>query len=977
MRTNVFKTAYCILIILLAFVPNLKAETLQSKNYIGVVYDSEDNPLIGVTVTVKGTNQGTITDFDGKFSIASSLTNPTLLFSYIGFEPLEVQPGNKPLTVKMKELDHLLKETVVIGYGSRSKKEITGSISSLKADDFNKGVFTDAMGLLQGKVAGLSVLKPNGADPMSGYEIILRGTNTLTATQTPLIIIDGIVGGELKNINFEEVESIDILKDGSAAAIYGTRGTNGVIIITTKRAKSGKATMEYNGQFSVQVAPQKVENLSASEFVSAINNYAPDKTSNLYGAETDWFKEITRSSPFSQRHSVALSGGVEQFSHRTVLNLEQNQGLLKDNNLKKYLIKTNILQKGFNDRLTVDINATYSVRKYNPANQDLFAQAFINNPTAPVYDSSNSYSGGYFMTAGMDYYNPVAMLNERKRDGRTADFTGSGKATVKVIENLTWSNFLSYSSSTWEDRSYKTKYYPSIIGKNGEAEISNGNYENTLYEMLFNYSKSINKHDLQFVGGYSFQEEISSNSYMINSGYDTDLYGTNNIGIGTGLQKGTAEMSSYKEKNNLIAFFGRAMYNYDDKYLGSVSIRREGSSKFGKNNKWGLFPAISAGWRINNEKFMKDIDVINDLKLRAGYGVTGNQGFASYKSLVLMGKAGSFYYNGEWINTYQPISNPEEDLKWEMKHEYNFGVDFSLLNNRLSGTIDVYYRDIKNLLYSYEVSVPPNLYKEKFTNVGEINNTGFEVTINGVPVKTKDFKWTAGLTYSMNKNKLVKLSNSEFNKSYIDLGWIGGTIGVYAQRMQEGESLGTFRGPVWLGLDENGKDLFKNADPIGKVDSKDWETIGNAYPDCTIGLTNNFDYKNWNLNFSLRSSIGGKILNTYRLYYENWGTIGLKNIVHTQYETPQFSGSAIYSSKYLEDATFLKLDNITLGYNVPIKYQHIAKMNLSLTAQNVFCITGYKGLDPEVALSGLTPGIEYLSYYPRTTSITLGLNITF
>ena len=977
MRTNFLKTACLILLMLLTIIPNINAKTLQGQVYTGVVHDSENKPLIGVTVAIKGTGHGTTTDADGKFSITSSVSKPTLLFSYIGFEPVEVEPGNKPLIIKMKELDSLLKETVVIGYGSRSKKEITGSIASLKTDYFNKGVFSDAMGLLQGKVAGLSVLKPNGADPLSGYEIILRGTSTLTATQSPLIIIDGVIGGELKNINFEEVESMDILKDGSAAAIYGTRGTNGVIIITTKRAKSGKASVEYNGQFSVQVAPKKVENLNASEFEYAIKNYTTGKESNLYGADTDWFKEITRSTPFSQRHSVALSGGVDQFSHRTILNLEQNEGLLKDNNLKKYLIKTNIIQKGFDDRLILDINATYSVRKYNPANQDLFAQAFINNPTAPVYDATNTYSGGYFMTPGLDYYNPVAMLNERKREGKTADFTGSGRATVKIIDNFTWSNFLSYSSSTWEDRSYKTKYYPSIIGKNGEAEISNGNYENIQYEMLLNYLKNIGKHNFQIIGGYSFQEEISSNSYMINSGYDTDLYGTNNIGMGTGLQKGTASMGSYKEKNNLIAFFGRAMYNYSDKYLASISMRREGSSKFGKNNKWGWFPAISLGWRINNEDFLKDVKLINDLKLRAGYGVTGNQGFSSYKSLVLMGKAGSFYYNGEWINTYQPKSNPEPDLKWEMKHEYNVGVDFSLLNNRLRGTVDVYYRDIKNLLYSYDVSVPPNLYKEKFTNVGEITNVGFEFTINGVPVKTNNLTWTTGLTYSMNKNKLKKLSNSEFSKSYIDLAWIGGTIGVNSQRMQEGKSLGTFYGPVWLGLDENGKDLFKNADPMGKVDPKDWETIGNAYPDCTIGLTNNFDYKDWNLNFSLRSSIGGKVLNTYRLYYENWGTIGLKNVVHTQYETPQFTGAAMYSSKYLEDATFLKLDNVTLGYNIPVKCKSIAKMNVSATAQNVFCITGYKGLDPEVALSGLTPGIEYLSYYPRTTTITLGLNITF
>ena len=977
MKSRTLKTTCWMLLLLFVGSISIQANVVQSKTFTGTVYDENKEPLIGVTVKIKGTDNATMTDIDGNFSISSSESQITLQFTYVGFRAAEVVvSANKPVIVTMQEDVNILKETVVIGYGTTTKKEITGSVSSLKPEDFNKGVFTDAMGMLQGKVAGLSIVKPGGANPSSTYEIILRGTNTLIAGQAPLIIIDGVVGESLRNINFEEIESIDVLKDGSAAAIYGTRGTNGVIIITTRRAKAGKTVIEYSGQAIAQVAPRKVDNLSASQFTDAINKYAPSKSGNLYGADTDWFDEITRDVPLSHRHSIAISSGNETFSHRTTFNIEENQGLLKNNDYNKYLFKTNLVQKAFDNRLTLDMNATYSQRRYHPANEDLFYQAFMYNPTAPVYNADGSYYS--VPDSGPDYYNPVAMLNERKQSGKTNDFTGSVRATLKLFEGLNWVNFFTYSNSDWEDRSYKTRNYPGLGERQGEAEISAGNYQNKQYEMLLNYSKDFDKHVLQAVAGYSFQEETSSNNYMINSGYDTDMYGTNNIGVGTGLKDGTASMGSYKERNNLIAFFGRVMYNYDERYLASVSLRREGSSRFGKNNKWGMFPAISLGWRINEESFMENVKIFNDLKLRVGYGVTGNQSFSNYKSLLLMENRGQFFYNGKWINSYQPKTNAEPDLKWEMKHEYNAGIDVAMLGNRLSATIDVYYRQVKDALYEYQVPTPPYLHPTKLTNVGQLSNRGIEITVSGIPVKTADFEWNAGATFALNRNKLDKLSNSEFSSKEIATGWVGGDIAVNTQKMIEGQSLGSFYGPVWVGTNELGQDMFKNANPIGEVSSEDWEKIGTGLPDYTLGFNSSFRYKHCDLSFSLRASIGGDVLNRYRLYYENWSAIGKKNIIETQYKkTPHFEGSAFYSSKYIEDATYLKMDNISFGYNVPIKFQYISALRLSLTAQDVFCITKYKGLDPEVALSGITPGIEPLSYYPRTTSITMGVNVTF
>lgn len=977
MKSKTFKTACWILVVFMINTLTIQAQDAQNKTFSGTVSDGSNQPLIGVTVEVKGTQYRAITDLNGQFALIAPADKATLVFSYIGFHTLEmVADGKKALSVTMKESDNLLKETVIIGYGTTTKKEITGSISSLKQDDFNKGVFSDAMGLLQGKVAGLSVVKSGGADPMGSYEIILRGTNTLTSGQAPLVIIDGVVGESLRNISFDEVESMDVLKDGSAAAIYGTRGTNGVIIITTKRAKSGKALIEYSGQVSAQVSARRVKSLTASEFKDAINTYRPDRAGNLYGSETDWYDEITRDTPFSHRHSIALSGGTEQLSHRTAFNIEENQGLLKSNDFKKYLFKTNIIQKAFDNRLTMDINATYSLRRYHPANKNLFTQAFLNNPTTPVYDET----GNYFVMPdqGTEYYNPVAMQRERSQVGKTNDFTGSARATVNIIEGLNWVNFFSYATSTWEDRSYKTKRYPGMGTRKGEASIENGSYQNKQYEMLLNYSRDFGQHALQGVAGYSFQEESGVSTSMANSNFDTDLYGTDNIGMGSALADGTASMSSFKDRSNLISFFGRLMYNYDQRYLLSLSLRREGSSRFGANNKWGWFPAVSAGWRISEESFLKEVKAVNELKLRVGYGVTGNQSFANYQSLILMSRGDKFYYNGEWINSYQPKSNPEPNLKWEMKHEYNLGVDFAMFDSRLSGTVDVYYRKVKDALFSYAVPIPPYLHETKFTNVGELSNKGIEVAINGVPVKLADFKWSTGATFALNRNKVDKFSNAEYTTTEIPTGWVGGDITVNTQKLIEGQSVGSFYGPVWVGTNELGQDMFKNANPIGEVSSESWEKIGTGLPDYTLGWHNDFQYKNWNLNFAMRASIGGDVLNSYRLYYENWSGIGKKNIINTQYrDTPFFEGSAFYSSKYIEDASFLKLDNITLAYDLPVKYKYLSKVRLSLTAQDVFCITNYKGIDPEMALSGLTPGMESLSYYPRTTSITMGVNITF
>lgn len=966
-----------ILLLMYCFTPPLFGQQ-PTRIIKGVVLDANTNATLpGVNILVKDTFRGTVSDGKGEFELWVSDLD-VLVFSFVGYQPLEIAVGNQnSLKVKLLENIKGLEEVVVIGYGSTVRKEITGSVASVKSDNFNKGAFQDALGLIQGKVAGLTIRKPGGSDPMAGYEIILRGTNTLTSGQGPLIIVDGVAGVDIKNVDFNEVQSIDVLKDGSAAAIYGTRGTNGVIIITTKRARSGMPGVEYASQLSFQIAPRTVRTLTADEFKHAILTYAPEKAGSIYNAETNWLKEITRPLPVGHRHHLALSGGGETFYHRTSMNADFDQGLLRDNENKRYLFKTNIKQLAFDKHLEFDLNLTASLRHYKPANTDIFYQAFIQNPTQAVYDPSNVMFGGYSSLPGIEYYNPVAMQKERQREGKTSDILPNASLTLRLFEGFTFVNALSYERSTWENTSYRTRYYPTRIGSNGVADLSNGSSGRIQYESTVNQNFSHKGHTIQAIAGYSFQEMDFYSNTMSNSGFDTDIFGPYNIGAGEALTTGRALMGSWREKSRLIAFFGRTMYNYKDKYLVSASLRREGSSKFGANNKWGSFPALSFGWRMNQESFMKNLLWVDDLKLRLGFGVTGNQEFANYKSLILMGRAGKFFYNGNWVNTYQPVSNPNPNLKWEKKNELNAGLDFVVFDQKLEGSLDYYYRNSTNLLYTYSVSVPPYLYKELFTNVGTIRNTGVELTLNCQVMKTHALKWNSLINLSHNSNKLVKFSNEEFTNKYIDIGWIGGAIPQNSQRIQEGGSLGNFFGPVWLRVDENGYDKFKNANPVGRVDPDKWEIIGNAYPLLSLGWGHAFKYKNWDANVALRAQIGGKVLNLYRLYFENWQSIGTRNIVYSQLKSPNFIGSAIYSSKYIEDASFLKLDNISLSYRMPVSNPYISDLRLTLNAQDVFTLTGYQGIDPEVRLSGLTPGIDPLSYYPRTTLITMGIAVTF
>lgn len=676
--------ACCIFALAILIAPAAIAQNMVS----GTVVDGQNEPVIGASVMVKGTTSGVATGIDGDFSIAAKPSD-VLKVSAVGYKTAEVKvEGTAPIRITLEESSEVLDEVVVIGYGTSTKKELTGSVASMKKEELNPGTFPNAMGMLQGKVAGLQIVNPSGADPTAKYEILLRGTNTLAAGQGPLVIIDGVAGADIRNINPQDIESIDVLKDGSAAAIYGTRGTNGVIIVTTRRAREGRAEVTYEGQFTVGKVTRRAVPLTASEFNYVIDTYRPELSGSKYGADTDWFDEITRT-PISHKHTLSLSGGTEKFSHFTSLNYEKAEGVQRGNDFEKIAGRTNIRQILLEGWVDVDVNLFITHRKYNPSNTSAFQQAFIHNPTEPVYDPSNSTSGGYYRIEAMEYYNPVAMINERTSTTVNDNFGGNARVTlnIKPIKGLKWDAFLALSRESNESKTYSTHFYPSIIGTDGSAEISNYKNNDTQFETTLNYIRSFGPHSLQALLGYTYQKGTENSAGMSNVGFDFDDTETNDIGSGTGLLNGKAGLSSYKESHTYIGFFGRVLYNYDQRYLASVSLRRDGSSRFGKNNKWGWFPAVSLGWRISREAFLRDVEWLNELKIRGGYGVTGNQDFSNYKSLILMTTAGKFWYNGEWINTYQPASNPNPDLQWEKKKEFNIGLDAQLFNSRLNVTI--------------------------------------------------------------------------------------------------------------------------------------------------------------------------------------------------------------------------------------------------------------------------------------------------
>jgi len=961
----------------------------------GSVKDGKGEPLAGVSVKVKGETSGTVTDAAGEFSINVPDANAVLVFSYIGFSSQEIPlQGRTQINVVMESDIQSLNEVIVIGYGTQRRADVTSSVASVKAEDFVKGPVQDAGQLLQGKVAGLTVGAPSG-DPTAGTQILLRGNTTLFgANSNPLVLIDGIPGS-LNTVAPEDIESIDVLKDGSAAAIYGVRGSNGVIIITTKRAKGTFTnSVDYSGYASTQTIAKKLDMLTAQDYRDQI-------AAGIRGAEwdagsnTNWLDEATRQ-PLTHVHNLTIRGGNAETNYLASANYRDLEGIFKKSDNTTFTGRIDVNHSMLDGKLRFNLgllNQTNNyTRNYNGGsfNGWIYRQTVIRNPTEPVYNENGDF---YENVGNFDYENPMALLYESDGQTKNVNSRMNGTITYKPITDLKLSALFSYSRFNGNTGYAETKKHISTIKSslNGFASVSSNVSIDRLAELTAEYSKTFGDHNFLVLGGYGYQENESENMYSQNQDFPTDIFGYHNIGLGEGIKDSKASISSGKSESNLISFFGRINYSYKDKYLLLASLRHEGASQlYGANSPWGNFWSLSGGWRITNEAFMKNQQLFDDIKLRAGYGITGNPPLDGFLSQPLLGYGNYVYSNGKWIRTLGPATNANPFIRWEEKHETNIGLDFSMLDGRVSGNIDVYNRQIKDLLYRYQVPSPPNLYSETQANVGKMENKGLEIMLNLVPVKSKDFIWNTSLNFSTNSNKLVSLSNDLYQTTtnYFTTGFAGIPIQTFTNIVFIGKGIGDFYGYKVIDIDDNGKWIYEGRDgqPVKYDDLahsfEDKKVIGNGLPKYYAGWNNSFSYKNFDLSITMRGAFDYQIINSQRMYMEN-PAIQNYNIMKSAYD-PVFGKTMLnvpaleFNSYYVENGDFWKVDNITLGYNLnKINNNYIKRARIYLSSLNTFIITKYKGLDPEVNRLGLSPGLDDRDKYPTTRTFTLGVNLSF
>ena len=975
--------------------PLQKAQTSGKKVKVrGVIKDETGEPIIGATVRVKGQSEGTVSDFDGNFTLDVT-DNNTLQISYIGYQTQEFAVGKQHhFSIVLEEDKKILNEVVVIGYGTQKKGDITSSVGSVKSEDFTAGAINDAGQLIQGKIAGLSVTNPSG-NPVGGTEISLRGNTTILGASTnPLILIDG-VPGDFNTVAPEDIESIDVLKDGSAAAIYGSRGTNGVVLITTKKSKGNNINeVQYSGYLSLSTIAKKPDFCDADDYRQQIKDGLRDAAWDL-GDNTNWIDAITRTG-LSHVHNISFKGGNAQTNYIFNVNYRNLQGIFKRSDKEEFQGRAEVNHSMFDDKLRFNFQLLGNQTGYTATsdggsfNTYSWRQALIHNPTEPIKNADGSWHEN---TGIFNYDNPVSRIYECDGEQKISQTRFSSNITLTPIKELTFNALFSYDKINQEGGYYETKKHISNVrdGMNGYASTGGSSTVTKLVELTAQFHKNFGDHTIQALAGYSYQESTYSNQYERNYNFPTDLYSWHNIGVGQALKEGLGTEYSYWLDTNLIGFFGRLNYNYKNRYLLMASVRHEAASQLaGTEKPWGTFPSVSLGWRITEENFMKNQKVFDDIKLRAGYGVTGSQPSQSFLGVPLLGYGDYYLYNGQWIRALQPTQNSNDKLKWEEKHEYDIGADFSVLNYRLNVSVDWYYRLIKGLLYDYSVPSPPNLYTTTRANVGEMSNNGFEIMVNAIPVQTKDFKWETTITFSTNSNKLKSLSNDLYQTSsdYFMTGWIEEPIKTESHIVRIGHKVGDIYGFKVVDVDESGKWIYldKNGNRVNYDDFthsfEDKQILGNGVPKWYLGFNNQFRYKNFDLAINMRGAFGFQIMNGMRMFYENRSRQDW-NRLRSAYD--KVFGKAVlntlcseeFNSYYVENGDYWKIDNITLGYSFSKINKWIKTLRLYASVNNAITITGYKGIDPEVSTSGLAPSYDNRDSYPHTRAFTFGMNVTF
>ena len=961
----------------------------QTRNQVsGRVTDAAGEPLVGATVVVVGTTTGTTTDIDGNYAI-NAPTAGQLKFSYIGYAEQTVEIGTQSvINITLQDDSQVLKDVVVIGYGTMEKKSVTSSITSIKGDDLTAGMGGSTIAtVLQGKVPGLTISGSSSPNSSNGFQ--LRGVASINASQSPLVVIDGIPGGDMRALIQEDIESIDVLKDASAGAIYGTRAAGGVILITTKRAKQGRVSVNYTGEFSIESIRKYPDLLSSSEYVE----YGLGED---YGSDTDWFKELTNELPFSQRHTVSLSGGTEAAQVYTSFMAQDQKGIVIGDNRKDYSGRINARFNLFDGLVEVRANAQFrEAERDNRNSSGIFKMAHGLNPTIPLYDPENpsDYNVVGNGISGTSF-NPVADIMLRTKNGKDQWLLADATVKINLMKGLSLQGTVGIDKRQYQEYTYVSHDHKESIdnSRRGGASHKFSKDNRVSVEAYANYHRTFAEdHTLDVVAGYSLWQAEGESFSMSNYDFPVDGVGPWDMGVGSYLTDGRASMDSSKDpRERLLSLFGRANYSYKDRYMATVSFRREGSSKFGPNNRWGNFWAVSGGWRLSNEAFMRDIRWIDDLKIRLGYGVTGNNGFGNGYTTRMYTANDMWPTNGIWQPGYGSVRNINPDLKWEEKSELNVGFDFALFDNRLWGKFDLYYRQVNDMLYNVNAPMPPMVHDTVMKNIGSLENRGWEFELGGDIVRSKNFRYTSSVRLSHNKTRINRLGDDGFFLDEVTFPSPGnpGT----AVRLQNGLELGQFFIYKYAGLDENGKWLIydKNNEIVPAIDgstsnliAENKHFVGNAIPKVILSWDHTFKYKNWDLSVYLRSWLDYDVFSQVNMYYGLANDSQLNVLKSAYTRNRNIKDEKILCDYWLDDGSFLKIDAINLGYTLDLRKwtRYIQSAKLYLTIRDLAVFTNYNGLNPEVDINGLYPGFEYVndtaSMYPQTTRFTLGVQITF
>lgn len=965
-------------------------------NVSGTVTDTDGEPLIGVSVIEKGTSNGGVTDVDGRFSV-NVKPGKTLRFSYIGYATKEVT-AKAGMKVVLEEDTKMLDDVVVIGYGAIQRKDVTSSISTVKAEDLNVGAYTDPGQLLQGKVPGLVVVQ--NSDPNGGVNsLTLRGASTLNGSTEPLYVVDGIPGVNMNLVSPSDIESIDVLRDASATAIYGSKAANGVIMITTKRGKDGPARITYSGYVSWENIANDHEMMTGDE----LRAYAKENNitiPNDLGYNTNWQDEVQRTG-FAHNHNLSISGGNKNTTYNASVNYIARDGIIKGVGNNLFTARAYVETKTLKDRLTLAVGLNGNIRNEwgvprGDQGASVYNAMYYYSPLVPVKNEDGTWYSDQSISQN---YNPLSMVYEDDSEATYKRYQVTGKASLKIIEGLTLNANFSYENQNY---SYKDYYSTQSQTNNRNGETSRNTTEDIkkLMEIYGNYDVTFNKiHKLNLMAGYSWEEQNNGDGFGASgyNFYNDDLW-WNNIGMANSWDDDPVWQNTLSTIR-MISFYGRANYSYASRYIVQAAIRRDGSSTFGSNNQWATFPSFAAAWRMSDEPFIKNLGIFDDLKLHAGWGQSGNaQGFDIYTSRFYYSGGSRFNYTDATtgtVSSYKNLTaarNVNPDLKWETTSMFNIGFDMTFLGGRLNATIEYYDKRTKDMIWDYPVSTSYYPVGTLTANVGKMSNKGVELSVSATPIRTKDFNWQTSLNMSHNKNKVESISNSEFNAGVLNEynPNLPGASTATIQRIIEGEPIGTFYMWEWAGYDENGVSQFyvhdeetgeRTGEVTGTPQEKDRTIVGNAQPKLTMGWNNSITYKNWDFNAFFTGVFGQKIFNEPKAYFSNIGNIAdgknvMKSIITEQKATDNLS--ALPSDRYLENGSYLKLATLTVGYTFKDLGGWLRSVRVYGSCNNVFTITGYSGRDPEICLGGLTPGCDTRSdHFPRTRQFLFGLTVNF